>query len=98
MSDDRPQQRPDLSVHAVEHETLIFDREANQVHQLNATASLVWQRCDGQHTLLQIADALTGAFQVDPGTARAAVVSALRRFAELGLLRSGSIEPWTCSR
>ena len=91
MSPDRPQQRADLSVRLVEHEAIILDREANQVHQLNATASLVWQRCDGQHTAVQIAEALTGAVHVDLETARAAVVTALRRFAELGLLRPGRI-------
>jgi Coenzyme PQQ synthesis protein D (PqqD) len=91
MSADRPQQRPDLSVRVVEQETIILDREANQVHQLNATASLVWQRCDGRHSAVQIAEALTGAFYVDLETARAAVVTALRRFAELGLLRPGRI-------
>jgi hypothetical protein len=40
---------------------------------------------------VQIAEALTGAFHVDLETARAAVVTALRRFAELGLLRPGRI-------
>jgi Coenzyme PQQ synthesis protein D (PqqD) len=87
MPSGHPEQRPDLSVRVIEHETIILDREANQVHQLNATASLVWQRCDGQHSAGQIADVLLEVFDVDPHTARDAVVTSLRRFAELGLLR-----------
>ena len=85
---ERPRQRPDISARVVANETIVLDRAANQVHQLNATASFVWLRCDGRHTAPEIADELTSAFDVDLDTARNAVVMALRRFDELGLLDS----------
>jgi Coenzyme PQQ synthesis protein D (PqqD) len=78
--------RPDLSVRGVAGEVLVLDRAAHQVHQLNATAGFIWQHCDGRHTTAQIVDALVQAFEVDADTAQAAVRTALRRFAELGLL------------
>lgn len=65
---------------------VVLDREAEQIHQLNPTASFIWERCDGRRTAWDIADELAGAFDVDPDTAREAVSAALRRFAELGLL------------
>lgn len=86
MSDERPRQRPDVSARTVGDETIVLDRATNQVHQLNATASFVWQRCDGHHTGAEIADELIGAFEVAQDTARDAVVVALRQFDELGLL------------
>ena len=86
MTAERPRQRPDVNARMVADETIVLDRASAQVHQLNVTASFVWHRCDGRHTPLQIADALTGAFDVDLDTARDAVVTALRRFQELGLL------------
>jgi len=84
--EERPRQREDVSARSVGGETIVLDRTTNQVHQLNATASLVWQRCDGQHTVAEIAKALTEAFEVDRDTARDAVVEALRQFDQLGLL------------
>jgi hypothetical protein len=83
---ERPRQRPDLTARTVGGEIVVMDRNNNQVHQLNATASFVWQRCDGQHTPPQIAEALLNAFDVDPLTARDAVVGVLHQFDELGLL------------
>ena len=86
MSDERPRQRPDVNARTVGDETIVLDRATNQVHQLNATASFVWQRCDGRHTGAEIADELVGAFEVAHDAARDAVVVALRQFDELGLL------------
>jgi Coenzyme PQQ synthesis protein D (PqqD) len=86
MTTERPRQRQDLSTRTVDDETIILDRATNQVHQLNTTASFVWQRCDGRHTSLDVADELRAAFDVDAATASEAVGEALRRFAELGLL------------
>jgi hypothetical protein len=85
--DDRPTQRPDLRVRAVESEVLVLDHAARRIHQLNTTAGFVWQRCDGRHTLGDIADDLARSFRVDPETARGAVVDSLGRFTELGLLQ-----------
>ena len=86
MIGERPRQRPDLTARIVGSETIVVDRITNQVHQLNATASFVWQRCDGEHTPPQIAEALLDAFDVDPLTARDAVVGTLHQLDDLGLL------------
>ncbi|HVG77937.1 MAG: PqqD family protein [Candidatus Rokuibacteriota bacterium] len=86
MSDERPRQRPDVNARTVGGEIIVLDRATNQVHQLNATASFVWQRCDGRHTAVEIADELVGSFEVDRAAAHDAVVVALRQFDQLGLL------------
>ena len=65
---------------------VVLDLEAEQVHQLNPTASFIWPRCDGQRTVAKIVDELASSFDVDPNTAREAVIAALRRLDELGLL------------
>jgi hypothetical protein len=83
---ERPRQRPDLTARVVGGETVVLDRVSNQVHQLNATASFVWRHCDGAHTPPEIAAALLEAFDVDPLTARDAVVGTLHQFDDLGLL------------
>ncbi len=91
MTDERPRQREDVNARTVDGEIIVLDRATNQIHQMNVTASFVWQRCDGRHTAAAIAEALKAAFDVDPDTARDAVTAALRRFDELGLLRDPSL-------
>jgi coenzyme PQQ synthesis protein D (PqqD) len=83
---DHPRRRADVSVRAVGKEMLVLDREAEQIHQLNSTASFIWHRCDGRRTAGAITQELTDAFDVDPDTAKDAVLATLGQLAELGLL------------
>jgi hypothetical protein len=83
---DCPKRRSDVSARVVEGETVVLDRHASLVHQLNVTASFVWDRCDGRCTVPDIAEQLAAAFGTDPDASNEAVAAALRRFAELGLL------------
>src|SRR5438132_14004532 len=39
-------------------ETVIYDQERHKVHRLNRTARLVWQSCDGQKTVADLAGIL----------------------------------------
>jgi hypothetical protein len=87
MVDEHPRRRADLGVRVVDDETLVLDRAGGCIHQLNTTASFIWQRCDGQRTIHEIADDLARAFDVDADTARDAVTTSVRRFTELGLLQ-----------
>jgi hypothetical protein len=88
MGGDHPKRRSDLGIQAVEDEMIVLDHGAQQIHQLNTTASFIWRRCDGQHTVRDIADALTRAFDVGRDAAHDAVVGSLRQFNDLGLLQA----------
>jgi hypothetical protein len=70
----------------VEGETIVLDREHGQVHQLNATASFIWQRCDGHTALTDIAAAVAREFGADPATAETDTVAAVRQMQALNLL------------
>ena len=86
MVEEHPKRRSDVSARAVQEELVVLDRAGNQIHQLNSTATFIWQRCDGRQTVQAIADEVAVTFAVDPETAREAVITSVRRFAELGLL------------
>ncbi|HZO41331.1 MAG TPA: PqqD family protein [Methylomirabilota bacterium] len=86
MTDYYPKQRSDIRIRIIEEETVVLDSAAEQIHQLNPTASLIWNGCDGQRTATQIAAELTRCFDVDYETAQQAVDATLRRLDELGLL------------
>lgn len=81
-----PRRRSDINARLVASEVVVLDRKADLVHQLNQTASFIWERCDGRSTPQDIADALVDAFEIDPDVAVTSVNDALRRFDELGLL------------
>jgi Coenzyme PQQ synthesis protein D (PqqD) len=81
-----PTRRSDITARLVEGEMVVLDRERDLVHQLNLTATFIWQRCDGQCTGEEIARQLVEAFDIDSRTAEASVGLALQQFERLGLL------------
>jgi len=83
-----PKRRSDLSVRVVEGETVVLDRQGGLIHQFNRTASEVWDRCDGSHTVLQMAEQLVEAYDVDLATAVADVIAIVRQLHTLTLLQS----------
>ena len=51
-----PTRRAEFEERIVEGEMVVMDKESEQIHQLNQTASLIWQLCDGEHNRQQIAE------------------------------------------
>jgi len=85
-SEDRPQRRSDLTVRIVDGETVVLDRRNGLIHQLNRTASFVWERCDGSYTTDELANRLVGAFEVDIQTAANNVTKLIEQLQKLDLL------------
>jgi Coenzyme PQQ synthesis protein D (PqqD) len=84
-----PQRRPDSIARLLDGETVVLDRQAGVVHQLNHTASYIWARCDGHSTIAAIADQLAQAFVVAPTVAVRDVRVLVRQLQALPLLESG---------
>ena len=72
--------RSTVRVKQVGHETLVLDDEVGQIHQLNQTASFIWQQCDGKTSEEVIARRLAARFAVEFGKAARDVVAALRNW------------------
>lgn len=81
-----PLQRADLTTRELDGETLILDRQHEQVHQLNTSASYVWKRCDGRMTVREIAESMARDFTISLGEAEKDVEGLVSRLKELGLL------------
>jgi Coenzyme PQQ synthesis protein D (PqqD) len=84
----RPKRRSDVSVRRIEGERVVLDRRAGLIHQLNHTASYIWDRCDGQLTVAEIAAQLAMTFDVDARTAARDVVTLISQFQSVGVLEA----------
>lgn len=84
----RPNRRTEFEEREVEGEMVVMDKESEKIHQLNQTASFIWQRCDGEHDEKAIAEELAEAFDVDGETALQDVAETLNKLEEIGLLVS----------
>ena len=83
-----PKQRPNFSLRVVEGEAVVLDRVQGLVHQMNKTATFIWQRCDGSHSSKDIADQLVAAFELSPAEAEKNVTAAIAEIQKLHLLES----------
>jgi hypothetical protein len=79
--------RTDVNVRVLGDETIVLDRRGHRIHQLNPTASFVWQRCDGRHAVEDIAALLVDDFDIDLVTAQKDATGTVRDLAEAGLLQ-----------
>lgn len=86
QADNCPNRRLDVQARVVDGETLILDRAGGVIHQLNRTASYIWDRCDGQSTLAEIAHQLAEAFDVTVQTAAADVATTVEQLYRSNLL------------
>lgn len=68
-----PQPHPDLTTSELDGETILYDPRSGQVHQLNASATLIWALCDGTRPIAAISDAVAATYQLPPAEAEADV-------------------------
>lgn len=81
-----PRQRTDITAREVDGDFLILDRKHNELHQLNSTASYVWQRCDGKTSVSEIAQAMVQEFGAEPAGVEKDVAALIAQFTALHLL------------
>jgi hypothetical protein len=81
-----PQRSPTVHIEEMGEEVCLYDRQRRQVHALNPTAALVWQRCDGTTSPEGLAAALQENFAVPDNAAAALVEVALWDLARAHLI------------
>ena len=58
-----PARRDGLLVQAIDDEVIVYDTERHKAHCLNRTAAAVWEHCDGQTTVAEVARRLAREFE-----------------------------------
>ena len=74
-------------------EAVLYSEQANTVHVLNRTATLVWNCLDGDGDLDSLAEELSAAFGTDVGVLRDDVIDIVRMFGRQGLLADVEADP-----
>ncbi len=83
----RARRRPDITVKELGAETLLYAPGGQAIHVLNATAYLIWQLCDGEHTVQDMERTLRETFQVpEDQDVRQDVEQTLAELARKGLI------------
>jgi len=82
-----PQRRSDIIYRTIEGETVILNRNEGRLHQLNPTASFIWNCCDGTSKIDEIVDRLANAYEIDFVTGRKDVEEVLSKLRSLNLLQ-----------
>jgi hypothetical protein len=83
---DAPQRATGIELAELSGGLLVRQAEPRRVHQLNNTASMVLELCDGRHTVAQIAEVLAAAFTLD-GPPLAEVAACVSELRHAGILR-----------
>lgn len=79
--------RVGIMVRGFDDDLLILDTEANQIHQLNQTASIIWRNVDESTAPEQLAGLLAETFDVEERVALTDVLETLERFRGLNLVQ-----------
>lgn len=86
MKSSSPERRPDVEVREVETELLVLDRRDGKIHQFNHSAALVWELCDGRHSVEEITAQVATAYSAPVDTVKLDVTAIVEQFMTLGLL------------
>src|SRR5437870_63980 len=71
---------------------IVYNHEADLVHSLNPSAAVVWQLCDGDGTVAELATEIAGAYGVDARELEVQLAQLIAEFDALGLVIDNRLE------
>ena len=80
----KPVRNPEYRLEEMDNEVLLFNPQDLLVLYLNESASIIWQLCDGQRTIHQIAELITGAYPEAAASILADVEETIKLFTDQG--------------
>ena len=89
MITSKPIRRTGIVEKSVGHEIILYGSTDEAIHILNPTAKLIWDLCDGAHTVADMEQSLRTQFAVLPErNLTTDIADTLKLFADKGLLAS----------
>ena len=86
MSEKMLIKRPELNIRTVDQEIVIVDTDSGEVHQLNPTASYIWDLFDGNTSIEQAKELVSKDFDIDKEQASNDVIVIVEQLKTLNLL------------
>ena len=87
---ERPKKRGDIVNGDVGDEIVIYDSGNDNVHHLNLLASVIWDLCDGSHTVKDMTEEIVDVLKADPVQVEKDVTKMIEEFQGKGLLEEVS--------
>ena len=87
-SQDRPRRRADIVLQDVGGEAILIDPRTDEAHVLNGSAARLWQLCDGERTLDQLAAEFGAIYDLSAADVADDVREVLGELAKLKLIES----------
>ena len=85
----RPRRVGRVARYEIDGEVVLFDPKRNRVHNLNLTASVIWELCDGTRTVEELAEDMACLFEVEVAVVHSDVKRTVTDFSRSHLLRHG---------
>ena len=82
----RPKQVGEVWVRRESDQAAIYDPAAGALHRLNPSALAIWELCDGETTIEEMAAAVAELTSMQRSSAQHDVEAAIRKLAALGLV------------
>jgi hypothetical protein len=82
----RPARHPDVHASTLDGDCVLYDPRVGRGYVLNATGAQIWELCNGQRTLRDLAQEITSAYQIDVELAVADVRELVYGLQAAGLL------------
>ena len=92
MCDFKPLHKKNLLLKDLGDEFLIYSAENKEIHIMNPTAQLIWNMCDGEHSLDDIESEVRSHFSIPPERdIKADIQNTLNIFRRKGLMSRRSL-------
>jgi uncharacterized protein len=85
---DRPKAKPSCHVRVVGSERVVYEPQAHEVVVLNPTAAVIFELCDGGHTVEAMVGELRRRFAAPEAVLREDLLATLRKLQRTGLLQA----------
>lgn len=66
MTNVNPKRRADILVEGSADEAMLYQPDRDELHVLNPTAQLIWELCDGSHSVNDMVGAVRSRFAAPP--------------------------------
>jgi len=82
----KPRRKEDINQKRLDGETVLYDDGQQKVYSLNQVAAIIWELCDGQRSMREIAEEVAAVYEKDAREVADDVKGLIAEMAKMDLL------------